>query len=198
MAMLIALGTLLSAKITASEVYIEQAGSTVSIDILQQNGTNTVGSEQSPAIIRGDNVQVDIVQDGGGNTAVIDIDGNDTVLDFTATGSNNALEIGITSAIGNQFTVDILGSSNSVSFCKDLQCNDNMLVGGTTNTVDIFGDNNTVEFALDSADSVNVLVIGDSTASDSNTVRLTQTGQTAHTVNLKIEGSSNTVDLVQH
>lgn len=188
----------MSVKTLASEVYIDQAGSTVGIDILQQNGNNTIGTEQTPAIIKGDNVQVDIIQDGGGNTATIDIDGNDTVLDFTAIGSNNALEIGITSAIGNQFIIDILGSSNSVSFCKDLLCSDNMLVGGTSNTVTIFGDSNTVEFALDAADAVNVLTVGDLTASDLNTVKLTQTGQSAHKVNLTIEGSSNTVDLVQH
>jgi hypothetical protein len=189
---------LLSAAINASEVYIDQAGASTTIDILQQNGNNSIGTEQAPAIIKGDNILVDIAQDGGGNTATIDIDaGNDTVLDFSAVGSNNLFQLGISSAIGNQFDIDITGSSNAVSFCKDLACMDNMLVGGTDNTVSIFGDNNTVEFALDASDSVNVLTIGNSVASDSNTVRLTQSGNVAHTVNLTIEGSSNSVTLVQ-
>jgi hypothetical protein len=193
----------------ASEVYIEQAGDTGVFNITQSNGANTVGSAGTPAVFSGNNIQVDIVQDGTLNTAAISaVSATDTVVNYTATGNSNYLEIDIANS-GNSITAVKTGDSNRLTVCgtnnvgvagqtgSSATCSTAVGVVDTTNVVNITGDTNSVNLALASANANNTVNIGQTTPSDGNIVNITQSGAGTHTTAITIDGNTNTVNLIQ-
>lgn len=198
--------TLLSLSFTtmtyAAEVYIDQAGSSLNVNVLQENGMNRVNTEADPMIINGDDINVDLTQDGDMNEADIWLEqnANDTNLTYSAVGSFNELVLRVYGGIENTFNTTILGNTNVVTVCKDLYnstCN-GMIVNQTTNTLAITGNNNEVNFALDSGIATNNVTIGANTPSDFNIVNVTQSGAGVHMSDITIDGNNNTVDLVQN
>jgi hypothetical protein len=192
----------LSGPIFASEVYIDQAGSSTNINILQQNGNNRVNTETDPMIVNGDDINVEIVQDGDGNVAEIYIQGNanDTNFEYRVEGDLNEILANINGGTDNNFVAAIVGNDNIITLCKDLvngTCN-GIEVNFTDTTLNLNGNNNEINFALDAANSVNVFNIGQNTPSDFNIVNLTQTTSVGHIAIVTMDGSFNTVDIVQH
>jgi hypothetical protein len=186
----------------AAEVYIDQAGSSLNVNVLQENGMNRVNTEADPMIINGDDINVDLTQDGDMNEADIWLEqnANDTNLTYSAVGSFNELVLRVYGGIENTFNTTILGNTNVVTVCKDLYnstCN-GMIVNQTTNTLAITGNNNEVNFALDSGIATNNVTIGANTPSDFNIVNVTQSGAGVHMSDITIDGNNNTVDLVQN
>jgi hypothetical protein len=186
----------------ASEVYIDQAGSSTNINILQENGNNRVNTETSPMIVNGNDINIEIVQDGDGNVAEIYIQGsaNDTNFEYRVEGDLNEILANIDGGTDNNFVAAIIGNDNTITLCKDITlgtCN-GISVNFTDTTLNLTGNNNQINFALDAADATNVFNIGQNTPSDFNVVNLTQTTSSGHIVNVSIDGSNNTVDIVQH
>jgi hypothetical protein len=186
----------------ASEVYIDQAGSSTNINILQENGNNRINTETSPMIVNGNDINVEIVQDGDGNVADIYIRGsaNDTNFEYRVEGDLNEILANIDGGTDNNFVAAIVGNDNTITLCKNITlgtCN-GISVNFTDTTLNLTGNNNQINFALDAADSTNVFNIGQTTPSDFNIVNLTQTTASGHIVNVSIDGNTNTVDIVQH
>jgi hypothetical protein len=197
----------------ASDVYIEQAGSNATIDITQTGTSNTVGSSVQASTISGDSVDVDVVQTGDSN--VLDIAtsmATDTVIDLETTGSNNETVIEI-SGTGNSVTADVTGDSNLISVCGTNDtaggitleqgggglagCVTDVSVNDTTNDVVVIGDTNTLNFELDSFNAFNTIKMGENVNSSFNTVNLTQTGADTMTVDMTIDGDSNSINILQ-
>lgn len=186
----------------SAEVYIDQAGSNLNVNILQENGMNRVNTEADPFIINGDDIFVDITQDGDMNEADVWLEqnANDTSLTYSGVGSFNELVLRVYGGIENIFSMSILGNTNVVTVCKDLYnstCN-GVIVNGTTNNLAITGNNNEVNFALDSGLATNNVTIGANTPSDFNIVNVTQTGAGVHMSDIVIDGNNNTIDLIQN
>jgi hypothetical protein len=197
-----AIAATMSGPLFASEVYIDQAGSSTNINILQESGNNRVNTETSPMIVNGNDINVEIVQDGDGNVAEIYIQGsaNNTNFEYRVEGDLNEILANIDGGTDNNFVAAIVGNDNTITLCKDITngtCN-GISVNFTDTTVNLTGNNNQIIFALDAADSVNVFNIGQNMPSDFNIVNLTQTTSVEHIVNVTIDGDSNTVDIVQH
>jgi hypothetical protein len=186
----------------ASEVYIDQAGSSTNINILQENGNNRVNTEQAPMIVNGNDINIEIVQDGDGNVAEIYIQGsaNDTNFEYRVEGDLNEILANIDGGTDNNFVAAIIGNDNTITLCKNITlgtCN-GISVNFTNTTLNLTGNNNQINFALDAADATNVFNIGQTTPSDFNIVNPTQTTSSGHIVNVSIDGNNNTVDIVQH
>lgn len=186
----------------AAEVYIDQAGGAVTVDILQENGMNRINSESDPAILSGDDIILNMIQSGDLNTADIyfDQNANDTNFTYSATGSFNELVASVFGGLNNYFSTTITGDTNVVTYCKNLYtttCN-GVIINNTQNTLAITGGNNEVNFALDSGDAINNITIGANTPSDFNIVNLTQTGAGVHMATITIDGNNNLVDLIQN
>jgi hypothetical protein len=197
-----AIAATMSGPLFASEVYIDQAGSSTNINILQENGNNRVNTETAPMIVNGNDINIEIVQDGDGNVAEIYIQGsaNDTNFEYRVEGDLNEILANIDGGTDNNFAAAIVGNDNTITLCKDLTlgtCN-GIRVNFTDTTLNLTGNNNQINFALDAADATNVFNIGQNTPSDFNVVNLTQTTASGHIVNVTIDGNSNTVDIVQH
>ena len=192
----------------ASEVYIEQAGSSSTFNITQSNGNNRVGSVNTPSVFSGSSILVDIIQNGTGNEADLSVlTATDTVIDYTATGNSNILEVEIANS-GNSLTVVKTGDANRVTMCgtndgagtvagATAACTSAVGVVDTTNVINITGDSNSVNLALASANASNTVNIGQTTISDNNVVNITQSGAGQHTTAITIDGNTNLVNVTQ-
>jgi hypothetical protein len=197
-----------SGSALASEVYIEQAGSSSTFNITQSNGSNRVGSANTPSVFSGSSILVDIVQTGTLNEADLSVlTATDTVIDYTATGGSNILEVDIANS-GNSLTVVKTGDANRVTMCgtndgagavagATASCSTAVGVVDTTNVINITGDSNSVNLALASANASNTVNIGQNTISDNNVVNITQSGAGQHTTAITVDGNTNLVNVTQ-
>lgn len=187
----------------ASEVYIDQAGGALTVDILQENGLNRVNTESDPAVIDGNDINVQITQSGDMNEADLYLQqgADNTNFVYSATGDMNTIVANIYGGIDNSFTATLVGNSNVVTVCKDYNnsvCN-GIIVNATATTMNITGNNNQVNLAYDSANATNNIDTGQNVTSSYNTVNLTQTTANGYNnVNMSIDGDNNTVDILQN
>ena len=186
----------------ASEVYIDQAGNSTNVNVLQQNGNNRINSEAAPMIVNGNDINVEIVQDGNGNVAdiLIQVSANDTNYEYRVEGDLNEVLSNISGGVDNNFVAAVIGNDNTITLCKDYingNCS-GIQVNLTDTTLNLTGNNNEINFALDAAEATNVFNVGQTSPSDFNVINLTQTTSSGHIVNVDIDGDTNTVDIVQH
>lgn len=219
--------SLIAGSAWASEVYIDQAGGGLNVNILQEMGNNRVNTEADPMDINGNDITITITQSGDANEADLEFEmgADTTTFTYSATGDMNIITGEIYGGMTNTFAADIVGSDNVMTYCQDYTnsvCN-GIVVNNTDTTTNIAGNNNIINYALDSADAVNVTNVGQTTGSDFNEINLYQTSaggfnqvamsvdgdsniinvdqQTAmgYTyVNMTVTGSSNTVDILQN
>lgn len=187
----------------ASEVYIDQAGGNLNVNVLQEMGNNRINTEANPMNIDGDDITIDITQSGDGNTADLEFEMGATTTNFaySATGDYNTMIGEIYGGINNSFSATIVGSENLITYCKDYTnsvCN-GIITNNTNTTATITGNNNNLNLALDSTDSTNTFDIGSTTPSDLNTTNLTQisTGG-SDAVTMTLDGDSNTTNITQN
>ena len=194
----------------ASDVYIDQAGSTTTIDITQTGDGNTVGSSSTASTIIGDGSDIDITQTGASNSADVStsVGTSGTILNYTAAGGTNKLDVQIDGATDTSLTTTITGDSNEVTLCGSLTtkassvasatCTNGVQVNTTTTTVGITGDCNKVAIGADAATAVNNITIGGTTSSNTNVVNLEQTGTDTPVVTLNVDGDSNAINITQN
>ena len=192
----------------ASDVYVDQAGSSSTFNITQSNGVSRVGSINTPSVFNGSNIQVDIIQNGTLNEADIQaISATDTIINYDAQGGSNILEIEIANS-GNELNVVKNGDGNRLTMCgtndgagvvagATASCSTAVGVVDTLNNINITGDTNTVNLALASANAINNIDIGQTTPSNDNVVNITQSGVGVHNVGLVINGDTNLVNITQ-
>ena len=194
--------SLLATGAFASEVYIDQAGGGLNIDVLQENGNNRINTESDPMTVDGNDIDIDIVQSGDGNTADLNFSmgADNTIFNYSATGDLNVVTAEIYGGLTNTMTTTIIGSDNLLTYCKDYVnsvCN-GIIVNDTTTTTNITGSDNKVNFALDSADATNNVDVGQTTASNFNEINLFQTSAAGfNTVNMTVDGDSNIINVDQ-
>jgi len=217
---------LLTTQAIASEVYIEQTGSSSSIDITQTGSSNVINGDDgttTAAGLSGSSMDIDIVQNGDNNEAEVNITGSSTTLNYNAEGSGNLFDVLISGGTGGTHTIDIDGDTNDVTICgtaggaasmttmkasstsgttvSGIGCSSGIAANDITNSLTIGGDYNIVNMAHGSgvANSSNTITIGDGlVSSDNNEVNLVQDNAEANTVTLTIEGSSNLVNILQN
>jgi hypothetical protein len=192
---ILAAAVLASSSVWASDVYIDQTGDDVQINITQTNGMNRINTQGDAAVVSGDEIRINFLQQGDQNTADIKLrNGSDgTILNYSAIGSLNEFTIDFATAIDNEVTVNVDGDQNIISVCGNLACTSSASVGDTINVINVDGNVNTVRFALNASNSNNTLSIDGNT----NTVDLIQSSGTGHITNIGIIGSGNAVSVVQ-
>jgi opacity protein-like surface antigen len=104
----------------ASEVYINQAGGALTVDVLQESGMNRVNTESNPFDIDGDDITVNLTQSGDGNEADLELEmgASQTNLVYSATGDYNTIVGQIYGGINNSFVTTIVGSDNVMTYCR--------------------------------------------------------------------------------
>ena len=189
-----------------NEIYIDQTGSNVAIDVEQLGSSNLIGGLNSTsgsltaAILSGGTWTLDINQIGSSNKFLTDgIKGSNFTGWFDFDGDSNEFEIsmdttGLNGADYADVYVDVTGGSNTFDF--DL---------GQSSAVDYLnldlildGDSNDFTFDIDSEYYEAYMDI----LGDSNTMTLTKTGYGASSSDagyfyLDLDGSTNTLNIKQ-
>jgi hypothetical protein len=203
----------------ASEVYIQQAGSTTTINITQTGTTNIVSGDlntTNPAIVSGDGIALDLTQTGDYNEAAVKLDtATSANVDYTAIGSNNILDVYIDGGSSNVVDSTVTGDGNRVSICGSNDGTTSAIVAGVsttgpacstgisandvTNTVNITGDTNIVNVQTASlAGTTNTVNVGANIGSNNNLVNIEQTNTDVNLVEVSVDGNTNVVNIIQN
>lgn len=202
----------------ASEVYIDQAGDSTTINITQTGTTNIVSGDigtTNQATVSGDGIALDITQSGDYNEAAIKLaTATSANVDYTATGSNNIVDVYVNSGSNNVTDITVDGDANRVTVCGANDGTSNSIVAGVstsgpvcssgisannvTNTIAITGDTNIVNMEVASlAGTTNTITVGGNVTSSNNIVNVTQTNVDANTVTVNVDGNTNVVNITQ-
>lgn len=213
------LGIFISGNAFAAGVYIDQAGSSSTIDITQTGSGNEVTGDDgttTKAQMSGSSIDIDIDQIGDGNEAEVNLTtATSNKVDASFTGDANQFDIMVNGGTGGTHTVNVDGDGNDVTICgtnnggtmatsgstaTGTSCNTGISANDVTNTLNAFGDYNIVniEQGAGTADSTNTITIGTSLAdSNNNLVNIEQDNTEENTITMDIEGASNIVNIIQ-
>lgn len=193
----------------SNDIYIEQVGDGLDLDITQDGQNNEVGDSTADMVLNGDTMTFAITQTGDSNQIDATIKGVTYTGTWTFTGSSN--------------TVDLLCSSTSSGNCDTVTLN--ITTTGDDNTFDfaigevadassstvsftITGDNNVIDTDID-GQSASVSVTIDNSASLSTNSANADEGVAAtinvdgngdvngHTIVVDITGGGGTLDITQ-
>ncbi len=199
---------------TTNKVFIDQVGNSNTVTLTQSGSGNNIGVSSSDyATITGDSNTVTMSQTGDNNKANYKITGNGNTYTSVVSGNNNDILVtcgtsagACTGVIidqtitgnGNKLVETIAGSAiNSktkiVGNLNDLQYN--LLSSNGKLDVDISGDSNILRHNQNGAAGVSghdlkVLVVG-----SLNQITTTQGGTIDTTVNIKVNGGSNVINV---
>mgnify|MGYP001437444382 FL=1 len=189
-----------------NEIYIDQTGNNVAIDIEQLGSSNLIGGDDAisgtmtAAIFSGANWTLDINQIGSSNQFLTDgILGSDFTGYFEFNGDSNEFEFsmdttGLNGADYIDFNVDLTGSSNVF----DIDLAELSAADYADLDILILGDSNDLTWDIDSEYyTAYVDIFG-----DSNTMTLTKSGYGASSSDagyfyLDLNGSTNTINIKQ-
>lgn len=213
-ALIVTVSVLFVGAVHASDVYIEQAGSSSTIDITQTGDGNRVGSAVEATTINGSNSDIDVVQTGSSNELDLKTgtaaSGSDIELNFT--GGSNVMDIDLGGVSDTIINADVTGDSNDISICGTMtagtalaaaSCSADMSQDDIGIDLDITGDSNKVGVARSgiagTAGTTEVTInMGSTTASNLNVVNVVQESTTeSGVVSLQMDGSSNVVNITQ-
>ena len=193
-----------SSFVTANEIYIQQIGDGLDLDIVQDGQDNQIGNATTDAVLEGADMTFSITQTGNTNTIAATIKG--------------ATYTGLWNILGDSNDIDLLCSSTAAGNCDTVTLNVDIdgdfttldfdigeVADATGSSIDftIDGDGNVVEMTVDgqSAD-IDVVVDNTSSAATGPGTNGTLTGATATTgnvIDIDVSGNGdvvgNTIDL---
>ena len=193
----LAILTLIAATALANnEIYLEQEGNTGTFNITQVGSSNTIGESTDISVIKGDDSIFNISQIGNANDLDINYDGDDATFDLYIEGNGNTQDIDI---IGDANDIDnvILGDSNSLTISKDAATDDASNISSQVFNNYIIGNNNALDFYLN--DNISATVDVTIAGSSNSLTSIQEGGNTGlgHSKTVQLQGSGNTIDLVQ-
>lgn len=177
----------------SNDVYIEQVGDSLILNIEQQGESNNVGAVEEDFVLGGDNMTVDILQEGDGNSIdgqIVNADG--VTVDASFVGDSNSLDINMGDAgevTDSTVDIDVTGDTNDI-----------VLTTGATGTalasdVDIVVLGSLNEFvSVVESDNATLSTTVDG---DANIFNTEQSGWSDHSATVVLTGSDNTVDILQ-
>jgi len=171
----------------ANDIYIEQVGDTLDLDIIQDGTDNVIGTSTTDVNLDGSNMTFAITQTGSLNTIAADIQGNTYTGTWVFTGDSNAVDLSCDSTSGTNcenVTLNVTTSGDSNTF--DFNVGDVSDADGSTINFTVTGDGNVIESDINGK-SVALTVVMNNSAS-------TATGGATSGL-LSSSGSGNVVDI---
>lgn len=193
----------------ANEIYIDQVGDNLDLDITQDGQNNQVGTSTTDLGLTGDDMTFAITQTGNSNTIAATIKGADYTGTWTFTGNSNTVDLLCSSTTaGNCETVTLNITTTGDSNQFDFDIGETADADSATVSFTIDGDNNIINSDIDGT-SVALTVTMDNSASLATTstagdegnalnIDIDGDGDTdGHTVTLDITGGGSTYDIQQ-
>ena len=193
----------------ANEIYIDQVGDNLDLDITQDGQNNKVGTDQADMTLSGDDMTFAITQTGNTNSIVATIKGTDYTGSWTFTGDSNAVDLQCSSASTGKcdtVTLNITTTGDSNTF--DFDIGESADADSATVSFTVDGDNNISNTDIDGT-SVALTVVMDNSASIATTSANSDEGNVldinidgngdvnGHTVTLDITGGGSTYNVTQ-
>lgn len=194
---------------TANEVYIDQVGDNLDLDITQDGENNTIGSSTTDAILEGDDMTFAITQTGDTNTIVATIKGTDYTGTWSITGDQNDIDLLCSStATGNCDTVTLNITTTGDNNTFDFDIGETASADNATVSFTVTGDNSVINTDIDGTSAALTVTMNNSSSlattsansDEGNVVNIDMDGNgdvNGHTVTLDIVGGGSTYDIQQ-
>jgi len=182
----------------ANEIYIQQVGDGLDLDIVQDGEDNQIGNSTTGAILEGADMTFSITQTGNQNTIAATIKGATYTGLWDIFGDSNAIDLLCSStSTGNCDTVtldiDIDGSDTTFDF--DIGETADATASDISFTID--GDGNVVEMTVDGQSAqIDVVVNNASSLASSpgtNGTLTAATGTTGNVIDIDVDGDGDVV-----
>ena len=178
----------------ANDIYIEQVGDTLDLDIVQDGANNVIGTSTTDVNLDGDSMTFAITQTGSLNTIVASIKGNNYTGAWTFTGDSNAVNLSCDSAGGTDcetvaLNVTATGDSNTFDF----DIGDVADAAGSQVAFTVTGDGNVIKSAVDGKSTILTVAMNNSASSASGGAAsglLTSSGS-GNVVDVNIDGDGD-------
>lgn len=192
----------------ANEIYIDQVGDNLDLDIVQDGQNNQFGDSTTDVSLTGDDMTFSITQTGNNNDIAAVINGNTYTGTWSFTGDYNVVDLTCDSGGTNceNITLNITntGDSNDYTFA----------IGGTSDSdgstiaFTVTGDNNILDTTVDGKSVAISVTVNNSTSlattsansDEGNAITINSSGNgdvNGHTVTLGVTGGGSTYDITQ-
>lgn len=171
----------------ANDIYIEQVGDTLDLDITQDGQNNVIGTSTTDVNLDGDSMTFAITQTGSTNSIIADIQGNTYTGAWVFTGDSNTVDLSCDSTSGTNcenITLNITATGDSNAFTFDI--GDTADADGSTIGFTVTGDGNVINSNVDGQSALVAVTVNNSSS--------TATGGASSGL-LSSSGSGNVVDI---
>ena len=178
----------------ANDIYIEQVGDTLDLDIVQDGTNNVIGTSTTDVNLDGDSMTFAITQTGSLNTIVADIQGDTYTGTWVFTGDSNTVDLSCDSTSGTNcenVTLNITATGDSNAFTFDI--GDTADADGSTIGFTITGDGNVINSNVDGVSALVAVTVNNSssTASGGATSGLLSASGAGNVVDINISGDGD-------
>ena len=184
--------------VSANEIYIEQIGDGLDLDIVQDGQDNKIGLATAGAVLEGADMTFSITQTGATNTIAATIKGATYTGLWDIDGSSNDIELLCSStAAGDCDTVTLNVDIDGDDTTLDFKIGETADATGSSIDFTIDGDGNVVEMTVD-GQSADIDVNIDNSASaasgpGTNSTLTGATGTTGNVVDLNVSGDGDVI-----
>ena len=199
----------------ANDIYIEQVGDTLDLDITQDGQNNVIGTSTTDVNLDGDSMTFAITQTGSTNSIIADIQGNTYTGAWVFTGDSNTVDLSCDSTSGTNcenITLNITATGDSNAFTFDI--GDTADADGSTIGFTVTGDGNVINSNVDGQSALVAVTVNNSSSSASggassglisstgsgNVVDINISGDgdsAGHTVKIDSTGGANSFTVTQ-
>ena len=153
----------ISLSVYANDIYINQSGATLDLDVTQDGQNNTVGSSTTASSVIGATTNLAITQVGNNNVMTFDVNGATYTGTFSVTGDSNNIDFNCDSAGNNSScgtvtaSITMVGNSNDI----DLDIGETTDASNTTATITSAGsdDSNVVAATIDGVSAILTITV---------------------------------------
>tara|TARA_B100001057_G_scaffold482520_1_gene558003 strand:- start:6276 stop:7010 length:735 start_codon:yes stop_codon:yes gene_type:complete len=201
----------------ANDIYIEQIGDTLDLDIVQDGSNNEFGDGTTDALLNGDDMTFSITQTGNLNTIDALIKGNNYTGTWVFTGNSNTVDMKCASTGGancETVTVNIATTGNSNQY--KVYIGENADADNLTANFTVTGDGNVIDVNNDATASDITVTLNNSSSTASGTINNSGSGLTTgqggnyvdidqsgagdsagHSITLGVVGGGNNIKVLQ-
>ena len=153
----------ISLSVYANDIYINQSGATLDLDITQDGQNNTIGNSGTASSVIGATTNLAITQVGDSNVMTFDVNGATYTGTFSVTGDSNNIDFNCDSAGNNSSCGTATASIVWVGSTNDIDVDIGETAAATNATVSITGasgsDSNVVLATIDGTSAILTLSI---------------------------------------
>ena len=192
----------------ANDIYIDQVGDSLDLDIVQDGQNNVIGTSTTDVDLDGDDMTFSITQTGNNNVIAAVINGNSYTGTWAFTGDDNEVDLTCDSGGTNceNITLNITntGDDNDYTFNIGTTADSD----GSSVAFTVTGDNNIINSTVNGQSAALTVTMNNSSSlattsansDEGNAVTTSQTGDGdvgGHTITLDITGGGSTYDITQ-